>query len=165
MQPLVLTRPQPIRLASAATLAVIVAWAATSADLSDFGVLAYPAIIALQTVREWGWRLEVTPRGLHEKQGIGSAREIEWKQVAAVIMPDSAWWRVNPVLKLDGAPNIQMTATDGVQEVVRMAMQKRKEIVGSPESISLPRSLAPWMVLLGLAFLLLAVQLTGGDTT
>ncbi len=164
MQPLVLTRPQPIRLASAATLAVIVAWAATSADLSDFGVLAYPAIIALQTAREWGWRLEITPRGLNEKQGIGPARDIDWKNVEAVLMPDSTRWRVNPTLKVNGAPNIQMTAGEGVEEVVRMAMQKRKEIVGTAESISLTRSLAPWMVLLGLAFLLLGIQLAGGGT-
>jgi hypothetical protein len=161
MEPLVITRPQPIRVAALATLAIIIAWAAVSADLSDFGVVAYPAIIALQTVREWGWRLELNPRGLHEKQGVGPARNVEWKAVEAVIMPDSAWWRVNPVLKVDGAPNIQLTASEGVDEVIRTARQKRKEIIGTAESISLVRSLSPWLVLLGLACLLLGVELAG----
>lgn len=161
MQPLVVVRPQPIRVASAVTLAVIIAWAALSADLSDFGVLAYPAIIALQTAREWGWRLEVGPTGLHERQGVGGPRDIAWADVTAVLMPDAAWWRINPVVQVDGAPNIQMTAGDGVDEVIAAALRKRKEVIGSPESISVVRSLAPWIVLLGLACMMLGLQLAG----
>ncbi len=161
MEPLVLTRPQPIRVAAMATLAIIVGWAAISADLSDFGVLAYPAIIALQTAREWGWRLEVTSKGLQEKQGVGPLREIKWSAVDAVIMPDSAWWRVNPILRVEGAPNIQLTAGEGVDEVIRAAQQRRKTIIGTVESVAIARSLAPWMVLLGLSCLMLGLQLTG----
>lgn len=161
MQPLVVVRPQPIRVASAMTLAVIIAWAATTADVSDFGVLAYPAIIALQTAREWGWRLEVGPGGLRERQGVGGTREVDWGSVTAVLMPDSAWWRINPVLQVEGGPNIQLTASEGTADVIAMARRKRKELVGTVESISLARSLTPWMILLGLACLLLGLQLAG----
>jgi hypothetical protein len=161
MQPLVLVRPQAVRVASALTLAVIVAWAALSADLSDFGVLAYPAVIALQTAREWGWRLEVGPGGLRERQGVGGTREIAWTSVTAVLLPDSAWWRINPVLQVEGAPNVQMTAGEGVVEVIAAAQRKRKELVGTVESVSLIRSLTPWLILLGLASLMLGLQLSG----
>ncbi|WP_370326798.1 hypothetical protein [Euzebya sp.] len=164
MKALVITRPPQIRVAAMLTLVVIVSWAAVNADLSDFGVLAYPAIVALQTVREWSWRLEVTTRGLHERQGVGAPRDIDWKAVDAVIMPDAAWWRINPVLKVEGAPNIQMTATEDVDAVIRLAQQKRKEIIGDPASISLTRSLTPWVVLLCLACLLLGAQIAGAAT-
>lgn len=161
MKPLVITRPQPIRAAAALTMAVIVAWAALSRDLSDFGVLAYPAIVALQTAREWGWRLEVSTTGLHEKQGIGSPRDIQWSKVESVMMPDSAWWRINPVMKVEGAPSIQMTAAEDVDAVIAMAQRKRKPIVGTPESVSLIRSMTPWIILLGLGCVLLGSQLAG----
>ena len=159
MQPLVLVRPQPLRLASAATLAVILAWASLSADISDFAVLAYPAIIALQTAREWWWRLELTPKGVHERPGVGAARTVPWTSVTAVLMPDAAWWRLNPVLQVDGAANVQMTAGDGVAEVIAAARQKRIPVVGTAESISLVRSLTPWLILLGLACLMVGLQL------
>ncbi|MGI9018276.1 MAG: hypothetical protein ACR2HR_14435 [Euzebya sp.] len=161
MKSLVITRPQPIRIAALLTLVVIVTWAAVNANLSDFGVLAYPALIALQTAREWSWRLEVGGQKLHERQGIGPPRDIDWKKVEAVLMPDSAWWRINPVLKVDGAPNIQMTAGEDIDAVIRLAQKKRKPIVGDPASISLVRSLTPWIVLLAFACLLLGFQLSG----
>lgn len=150
-----------MRAAAALTLAVILAWAALNGDLSDFGVLAYPAIIALQTAREWGWRLEVSARGLHERQGIGSPRDISWSSVESVVMPDAAWWRINPVIKLDGAPSVQMTAADDIEAVIALARRKHKPLVGTPESISLVRSLTPWVILLGLACVLLGAELSG----
>ncbi|HUG86078.1 MAG TPA: hypothetical protein VMM13_16060 [Euzebya sp.] len=159
MKPIVLTRPLPVRVVAAATLAAITGWAALSRDLSDFGVLAYPAIIALQTAREWLWRLEVTTKGLYEKQGIGAPRELSWAKVEAVLTPEAAWWRVNPVLKIAEAPNVQMTAAADVGKVIDMARAKRKEIIGRPESVSVSRSLAPWVVLLMLAVLLLSAEI------
>lgn len=164
MKSLALTRPQPIRLVALATLAVIIAWAAATADLSDFGVLAYPAIIALQTTREWSWRLDVTAKGLHERPGIGPARDVPWKSVESLLMPDSKWWRINPVIKLDGGPNIQMTASEGFDQVVALARRRNKPIVGTVESVTLIRSLAPWVVVLGFAILLLGFQLSGVGT-
>ena len=103
----VLTRPLAMRVVAASTLVVIIAWAALSGDTSDFGVVAYPAIIGLQTAREFLWRLEVNAKGMHERPGIGPAREISWKAIDAVIMPNSTWWRINPadcafVVKGDG---------------------------------------------------------------
>lgn len=161
MEPIVLVRPLPVRITAAVTLAVITGWAALNADLSDIGVLAYPAIIALQTARELLWRLEVTPKGLHEKQGIGAPRDLEWAKVEAVVMPDSTWWRFNPVLRITDAPNVQMTAIPEVIEVIEMARAKRKEIVGSPASVSLVRTMLPWIVLLILASILFAAEVGG----
>jgi hypothetical protein len=161
MDPVVLVRPTPVRAASALTLAVITAWAALNQDLSDIGVLAYPAIIALQTAREWLWRLEVSSRGLHEKQGVGGPRDIDWADVQAVVMPDSAWWRINPVVKVDGAPNIQMTGAPEVADVIAIARRKRKDVLGDPASVSATRTLLPWLVLLALAGTLLAAELAG----
>ncbi len=161
MRPLVITRPQPIRLAAGLTMAVIAAWAALSRDLSDFGVLAYPAIVALQTAREWGWRLEVSKSSLHERQGIGSPRDIKWDQVSELLMPDAAWWRINPVMKVEGAPSIQMTAAEDVDAVIALAQRKGKPIIGTTDSVSLLRSLIPWIILLGLGCVLLGAELAG----
>lgn len=161
MEPVVLVRPAPVRVASAATLAIITMWAALNRDLGEIGVLAYPAIIALQTAREWLWRLEVTTRGITEKQGVGGVREIEWSAVTQVLLPSAAWWRVNPVLKVDGMPNVQMVGIPEVAEVIAIARHKRKEVVGDPGSISLARSLFPWLVLLALASVLLGAELAG----
>lgn len=161
MDRVVLLRPTPIRAVSAATLAIITAWAALNRDLSEIGVLAYPAIIALQTAREWLWRLEVTTRGLREKQGIGGVREIDWRDVESVVLPDAAWWRINPVLKVRDAPNVQMVGVPELAEVIAIARHKRKDVVGDPASASLARSLAPWLVLLALAGVLLSAELAG----
>ncbi|AXV06376.1 hypothetical protein DVS28_a1685 [Euzebya pacifica] len=157
----VLTRPLAMRVVAASTLVVIIAWAALSGDTSDFGVVAYPAIIGLQTAREFLWRLEVTAKGMHERPGIGPAREISWKAIDAVIMPNSTWWRINPVLKVIEGPNVQLTAADDVDAVIDMAVKKGKTIVGSADSVTLVRSIAPWILLLGLACLLLGAQLVG----
>ncbi len=124
-------------------------------------MLAYPAIIALQTAREWLWRLEVSTRGLHEKQGIGAPRTFDWSKVEAMVMPDTAWWRINPIIRIKEAPNIQLTATPEVTEVIQMARSKRKEIVGDPGSVSLGRTLLPWIVILALACVLFAAEVTG----
>ncbi|WP_341251871.1 hypothetical protein [Euzebya pacifica] len=157
----VLTRPLAMRVVAASTLVVIIAWAALSGDTSDFGVVAYPAIIGLQTAREFLWRLEVNAKGMHERPGIGPAREISWKAIDAVIMPNSTWWRINPVLKVIEGPNVQLTAADDVDAVIDMAVKKGKTIVGSADSVTLVRSIAPWILLLGLACLLLGAQLAG----
>ena len=42
-----------------------------------------------------------------------------------------------------------------------MAVKKGKAIVGSADSVTLVRSIAPWILLLGLACLLLGAQLAG----
>lgn len=154
-------RPLPLRIAAATTLVVIVAWAAVRGDTSDFGVIAYPAIIALQTAREWLWRLEVNRRGVYEKPGVGPAREIDWKSIDAVLMPNSAWWRINPVLRVTDGPNIQMTAMPDIEVVFELAVKKGKEVEGSADSVTMVRSLRLWLVLLALACLLLGAELAG----
>ncbi|CAN5339543.1 hypothetical protein BH23ACT9_BH23ACT9_35020 [soil metagenome] len=160
MEPVVvLVRPLPVRIAAAATMVLITGWAVLHRDLSDFGVIAYPAIIALQTAREWMWRLEVTRKVLHEKQGVGGARDIEWAKVEEVIMPNAAWWRLNPILKVDGAPNIQLTYTEGLDDVLRLAQSKGKPRVGSAESITLNRSLRLWIILIALSSVLFGSEL------
>jgi hypothetical protein len=162
VQPLVVVRPPALRAVALATLAVIVTWAALSGDLGGIGVIAYPAIVALQAAREVGWRLEVGSTGVRERQGVGGTRDIPWSRITAVLMPDSAWWRVNPVLQVDGGPNVQLTAGEGAVEVVAVARRRGVEVVGSPGSIALVRSLGPWVLLLGLACLLLGLRLAGG---
>ncbi|MEE8602912.1 hypothetical protein [Euzebya tangerina] len=161
MKTLTVSRPQPIKILSILSLGLIIAWAASTGEVDRFGVLVYPAIIGLQTAREWSWQLTVTAAGLHERQGIGSPREFTWSQVESVIMPDSAWWRINPVLRIAEAPNIQMTAAEGTDAVLKLAQRKGKPIEGSIESISVGRSTLPWAILLGLTLMLLAGQLSG----
>jgi hypothetical protein len=167
MEPTVtLTRPLLIRVLAAVALAMILTWAVLVGDLSAFGVLIYPAVMALQTAREWLWRLEVSKRTLHERQGIGAPRTVEWSSVDRVLMPDSKWWRLNPVLEVSTGPNIQMTAGDDedVAMVIAIARRKGKEVVGTPESITMLRSIALWVVLIAFAALLLLAQLLGLET-
>ena len=151
----VLQRPLPIRVAAAFTLTLIIAWAALSGGSEGFGTFAYPAIIGLQTAREFLWRLEVSKQGIREKQGVGPTRELTWKQIEQAVMPDAVWWRINPILKVAENPNIQMTAGDGVMEVLDLVRARRREIVGNPSSITMRRSLLPWLILMVLASLLL----------
>lgn len=158
----VLTRPPSIRYASAATLAVIIAWAAITDDPGSFGQLAYPAIIAIQAWREFNWQLEASSKGLFEKAGFGPSREIGWDAVDGVLMPDSAWWRLNPILVVRDAPNVQMTAGDpAIKEVLELAVRKGKPVEGTEASVTLTRSLLPWIVLLSLSSLLLGAELAG----
>jgi hypothetical protein len=159
VEPLVVVRPPVIRYTAAATLAIIIAWAAISPDRTAVGVLAYPAVIALQTAREWGWRLEVGQRGLRERQGVGGTREIPWKQVTGVVLPDAAWWRINPILQVEGAPNVQLTASDQTLAVIEAARRKGRPLTGTVDSVSVGRSLTLWAILLGLASLLLGAEI------
>ena len=154
-------RPLPMRIAAASTLVVIVAWAAVRGDFGEFGVIAYPAIIALQTAREWLWRLEVSRKGVYEKPGVGPARTIEWSSIDAVLMPNANWWRINPVLRVTDGPNVQMTAMDDVDIVFDLAVQKGKEVIGSADSVTMVKSVLPWIVLLALGSLLLGAELAG----
>lgn len=160
-----LTRPLQLRIVSATTLVIILAWAALNGDTSTFGVLAYPAIIALQTAREWLWRLEFSKQGLEERPGIGPVRAMKWADIEAVLMPDAAWWRLNPVLKVARGGNVQLTAMADLDVLLELAARKRVAVEGSAASISLNKSLLPWVVLLALASLMLGAELAGATTT
>lgn len=163
MHPIVIVRPLPVRAVAALTLALMVGWSALNADLSDVGVLAYPAIIAVQTAREWLWRLEVTSKGVHERQGIGAPRDILWKQIDAVLLPDSTWWRVNPALRVTDAPNVQLTPVAEIGDVIAFARSRHIQVVGRPTSVSLVRTLLPWVVVLLLASALLYAEVVGAS--
>jgi hypothetical protein len=64
-------------------------------------------------------------------------------------------------MKVEGAPSIQMTAAEDVDAVIALAQRKGKPIVGTTESVSLLRSLIPWIILLGLGCVLLGAELAG----
>lgn len=152
---IVLSRPLPLRVAAATTLAIIVAWAAVSGGSEGFGTIAYPAIIGLQAAREFLWRLEVSKAGLVERPGIGPTRTLKWNEIEGTIMPNAVWWRINPVLKVANGPNIQMTAGEGIAAVLEIAASRRRPVEGDVSSISLAKSLLPWFVLMALGSLLL----------
>ena len=162
MPSILVTRPQPIRVLSLTSFAVVIAWAASTGDANTFGTLAFPAIVGLQTVREWRWSLQVRDEGLYERQGVGPDREIPWEKVVRVIMPNAALWRLNPILEIDGAPNVQLTAAETADAAIRAVVRHGKPVEGDASSITLGRSLTLWVVVLTLATVLLVAELAGG---